>query len=238
MTRNKVIYAGRWAKDLLTAAGIDSLDAAFATGERVLEGRHEYKEVTRLTASQGVHGNELYIKRQHRSVRMLPKLRDLFEHGLFAGDPRKEWRGLNLLRSWGMCAVEPLALFYRSISFRSAIVTTSVPGDRSLREIALEGDLNKLTDLQLEPLTNAIVKTVNQIHERGYGWRGMDARHLYPEPSRDGGVRIWLIDCEGIHRSRSEATRNRDIDRLIRSLKKAEAPAVMIEQLKQKLGRP
>lgn len=237
LIRDRVLYGGNQARERLTSAGIDDLEAAFSAGERVLKGRHDHKEVTRLCTSRGERTGELYIKRQNRRVRLLPRFRDLLEHGPFAGDPRKEWYGLNLLRSWGLHAAEPLALIYRPFSFRSAIVTSGVPGKRSLREMAREGALEALTDDQMEALSDAIVRTVNEIHNHGYGWRGMDAKHLYPAATDDGGFRIWLIDCEGVHRSRSRVTVDRDLGRLLGSLEKADAPQRLTESLKRKLGR-
>ena len=202
----KALFSSENSRKLLTAVGIDSLDAAFQQGRVVFDGRHDHKQVACVSV-------------------------------VVEGDPVREWHGLNLLRSWGLSAAEPLALFTRSLSAASAVVTAGVPGEHSLRELAGTSFFGDLDADSQDTLVHEICRAIHIIHDRGYGWRGMDARHLYPERRSDGGYRIWLLDCEGVHRRRNRSAVDRDIGRLQKSLRKSDVPEAFIRRLMEGLHR-
>ena len=203
----------------------------------MFDGRHDHKQVACLSIDVEDGPEKLFIKRQMRSPRLLPTLKGFREHGPFAGDPVREWQGLNLLRSWGLSAAEPLALFTRRLSTESAVVTAGVPGGQSLRELVPAGFFDDLDDESLDLLIGAICRPIHTIHDHGFGWRGMDVRHIFPERRSDGDFRIWLIDCEGIYRRRRQSDADRDMMRLCKSLSKWAVPEEFIRCLMERLQR-
>jgi hypothetical protein len=233
----KTLFSSEDSRKLLTSVGIDSLGAAFRQGQVVFDGRHDHKQVACLSIDVEGAPKKLFIKRQMRNPRLLPKLRDFRDYGPFTGDPVREWHGLNLVRSWGLSAAEPLALFTRRLSAESAVVTAGVPGEHSLRELARGSFFDDLDGDSQRMLVDAICRSIHTIHDRGYGWRGMDARHLFPERRSDGEYRIWLIDCEGVYRQRNVSAVDRDLMRLRKSLSKSAVPEAFIRHLMERLQR-
>ena len=220
-------YVSNEAEELLTAAGLRTIDDAFRIGDplsgiRTLKGsRHTHKEVVTETVGRAGSSFQIYIKRQWRRERFLPRWTDIRRGGM--SSPVAEWRGLMHIRAAGILAAEPLALFRRSrISTHSAIVTLAVPAKHSLNEMLDLGLVRSLPAGAAYYLVQAIVQTIGQLQSAGFGWRSMKAKHLYPEPTGECTWCIWLIDCEGIYPNASLHDQTKDRARFISSLHKTE----------------
>jgi hypothetical protein len=64
-------------------------------------------------------------------------------------------------------------------------------------------------------------------------WRSMKAKHFYPERLPSGQWRIWLIDCEGVHRRPSRREYERERLQFLASLAEI-SPALLREFLRRK----
>lgn len=159
-------FASVAARECLHLHGLDDLPALLECGEIVSEGRHDHKEVARLNLG-GSDGGEVFVKRQWRRSRRIPTLREMRRLAFLRGDPVSEWWGLHRMRALGLAAAHPLAVFDRLFSVESAVITARVPCDKSLRELAREGALDRLPETIRCALIEAITAVVRQIHDGG-----------------------------------------------------------------------
>lgn len=193
---------------LLRANGLDSLDDAFRLGEAVdaahqqRASRHLNKRVVRLEL-RGARGvvTPVYIKRQWRRERWLPRVTDLRHRINLFCSPIHEWQGLRILQEAGFQVSEPLAVFCRGWGLvRGAVVTRAVPPESSMADLLLSGSLLEMTIPRRDALIEAAAGVAARLHRARLSWRSMKAKHFYPEELADGSWRIWLIDCEGVYR--------------------------------------
>jgi hypothetical protein len=200
---------------LLTANGLHSLEAAFVLGapvgdvhaERAI--RHDFKRVVYLDLATPNGNCRVYIKRQWRRERLLPRPTDIRHRIGIKCTPIHEWRGLRIMQQAGMDVSEPLAVFWRGWGFSiGAVVTRAVPVNRSLDDLINSGDFARMTPARRSSLINAAVNVVKRIEQARLTWRSMKAKHFYPEETGDGW-RIWLIDCEGVSHRGPHSERQR-----------------------------
>lgn len=192
---------------LLAANGIRDLDSAFQVGESLdveHEGRatrHFNRRVVKLELKSPAGATTVYIKRQWKVERWIPRPTDLRHRiGVFCS-PIHEWRGLKTLQTAGFQVAEPLALFWRGWGFaHGAIVTRAVPPMRSMADMLHSGEFEQMDDAKRESLVAAATKIVARLHKERISWRSMKAKHFYPEDLGAHCWRIWLIDCEGVYR--------------------------------------
>jgi hypothetical protein len=201
----------RFASDeiarLLAANGIHDLDSAFRVGESLdveHEGRatrHFNRRVVKLDLKSRVGATTVYIKRQWKLERWVPRPTDIRHRiGVFCS-PIHEWRGLQTLQSAGFHVAEPLALFWGGWGFaHGAIVTRAVPPARSMSDMLHSGEIERLDAANRQALIAAATKIVARLHKARISWRSMKAKHFYPEDMGRNRWRIWLIDCEGVYR--------------------------------------
>lgn len=210
----------RFASDdvarLLAANGIRDLDSAFEAGNAV-EGEHErratrhpFKRVVKLELKTAADRTAVYIKRQWGRDRWFPRPTDIRHRIGLQCSPVHEWRGLRMLQAAGFHVSEPLALFWSGWGFsRGAVITQAVPPARSMADMLLSGELEKMDGSKRDSLIDAAAKIVARLHRARISWRSMKAKHFYPEELGGNRWRIWLIDCEGVYRWASR----RDCDR-------------------------
>lgn len=203
-------FASHEIERLLTANGLCDLEAAFELGEPldVLHAaratRHQHKRVVRLDLNSPTGKTRVYIKRQWRRERWLPRPTDIRHRIALKCSPVHEWHGLRILKSAGFHVSEPLALFWQGWGFsRGAVVTRAVPPTRSMADLLLRGELQRMETRRLDTLIEAAAGVVARLHRARLSWRSMKAKHFYPEEVPGGKWRIWLIDCEGVYRRAS-----------------------------------
>jgi hypothetical protein len=208
---DKSWFASDAVQSLLVTSGVRDLDSAFRLGgpvdaqHQARASRHQFKCVVQLELPGRSGPTRIYIKRQWRRVRWLPRLTDLRHRIGIQCASLHEWRGLQILKDAGFDVAEPLALFWRGWGFScGAIVTRAVPPQNSLADMLLNGAFQQLSGERRDALIEAAVGIIARLHRARLSWRSMKAKHFYPEELPDGTWRIWLIDCEGVYRHASQ----------------------------------
>jgi len=198
-TKDRIEFGSQAAEDLLIANGLVDLDSVFDCGD-VIPCRHTVKGVSVATLQDGDRPVRVYIKKQWRRSRWIPRMPDLRAGKAFWSYPLCEWRGLLRFREIGLETAEPLALFRHPWHpCLAAVVTQAVPCPKSLRLMVDDGTIASLDTAARATLADAIATIVHRIHDARLGWRSMDIKHFYPARRDDGSWRIWLIDAEGVH---------------------------------------
>jgi hypothetical protein len=204
----------RFASDdvaqLLRANGLGNLDDAFRVGEAV-DAQHEWramrhhnKRVVKFALKGQAGTTMVYIKRQWRRERLIPRPTDIRHRIGLQCTPMHEWRGLRLLQEAGFNVSEPLALFWRGWGLvRGAVVTRAVPPKCSMADMVQSGELESMRAERRDSLIAAAASVVARLHRGRISWRSMKAKHFYPEELAGGAWRIWLIDCEGVYQRAS-----------------------------------
>ncbi|HEY4233508.1 MAG TPA: lipopolysaccharide kinase InaA family protein [Lacipirellulaceae bacterium] len=211
------LFASNEVERLLTANGLTDLDAAFRLGEplsgmhEVRASRHQVKRVVRCVLNDATSQADVYIKRQWRRTRWIPRPADIRRGIGLKCSPIHEWQGLRILQDAGLNVAEPLALFWQGWGFsRGAVVTRAVPARWSIADMLLGGDLQQMASERLGSLIEAAVDVVARLRRARLSWRSMKAKHFYPEEMANGQWRIWLIDCEGVYPGATERDCRRD----------------------------
>lgn len=222
---SKRCFASCEAQSLLSTIGLVDLETAFTHGES-LDGqyhlratRHDHKQVVTLPIPSAQGTDRLYIKRQWRITRWVPRWTDLRRGVGLLSSPVCEWRGIHMMRSAGLNVPEPLALFWQGRGWsRAAVVIKAVPPVESLADMIERGDIAELSARDTAGLVDTIVAVFAKLDESQLAWRSMKAKHFYPEQLPNGAWSIWLIDCEGVHRSRLRKDRERGRRSFVNSL--------------------
>jgi hypothetical protein len=68
-----------------------------------------------------------------------------------------------------------------------------------LADLVDSGELELMDPERRKLLIDAAADVVARLHRARISWRSMKAKHFYPEETRPGTWRIWLIDCEGVY---------------------------------------
>lgn len=215
------IYSSETARQLLNGNGITCLNTALDTGE-VLHHRYNAKNVATIKVRDGEDNVRIYIKRQWRHARIIPRMHTILAGKALASYPLREWRGLHALSALGLDTAEPLALFRHPLHpFRAAVVTRAVPGKQPLNQLLANGLLADIDHTEMVALVRELVRIIDRIHNAGIGWRSMDIKHFYPVQQEDGSWRIWLIDCEGVFGPAKERHIERERRSVLRAIHKA-----------------
>jgi len=210
-------FASTEIQGLLAANGIYDLESAFQAGRAVdaeherLATRHAARVIVRMDLKGGAEPTTVYIKRQWRRERWLPRPTDIRHRINLQCSPVHEWRGLRLLQSAGFHVSEPLAVFWHGVGLsRGAVVTRAVPPKRSMADLLLSGDFDKLEPAKRNSLIAEAADVVVRLQRARIAWRSMKAKHFYPEELGGNQWRIWFIDCEGAYRWASRRDLNRE----------------------------
>lgn len=239
----RVWAASDQARELLEANGLSDIADVFACGEpldgiRATYGnRHAHRGVVRAKLHERGQTQVVYIKKQWRRDRWLPRWPDLKDGTTWMTMPEREWRGLALLRAIGLDTAEPLALFTAGrFSARTAIITQAAPPARDLLEMVENRELDTLSSTARQALAREMAMISNRIRDAGMSWRSLEPKHMFPRREPDGRWRIWLIDCEGV-RTRATARQIADDRRkLLGVLHRLEVPQDFFDTLAEALG--
>jgi hypothetical protein len=196
--RGLVEYGSQQAFDLLNAHSLTDLESVFQHGETIHK-RYGAKSVSFATLDNNEKTSRIYIKKQWKPARLIPRMHTIRAGRVLWSYPYREWRGILRFLDIGLDPAEPLAFFrHRWNPFRAAVITRAVPPEMNLNEMITNGKLEKLDSGALTSLGEAVVSVIERIHNAGLSWRSMDIKHFYPAQQDDGSWRIWLIDCEGV----------------------------------------
>ena len=230
-----VVFASAAARALLEANGLLDLEAVLAAGDPLPGApRRRSRDVRKATLSGG---GTVYIKRQLGRGRLWPRMTEVLHGVAFQPVLQTEWDSIWRLRRAGLHAMEPLALFAsRRWRSRHALVARAVPPERSLERLIWDGFLKRLPDAERRALAAAVAQVLNAIHGAGLTWRGMEAKHMYPEQLQDGAWRVWLIDCCGVYPGATDRDRRRDRWKLLHFMEREGADEEFVRMVTAAAG--
>jgi len=204
---------------LLRHHGLGSLDAIFAERDSA-QVRHVGRAVFKLEL-RGTDGKLVtaFVKLSWGRRRWWPRLADIRSGQVFMSLAVREWEGLGVFEQLGLHVPERLAILEEGLLWkRSALIVKSVPPPASLSEMILNGAWLALPLEDRRRILEQVAQALLRIHAAGWAWRSISTRHVFPQREGSAAWGIWLIDCEGVHRTRSPETLQRDIRRFIRAL--------------------
>lgn len=227
-----VQFASESAGRLLRACGLDCAAAAFDRGTGTTL-RHRGRSVYSLDlAGAGDTPQRVFVKLNWGRHRLLPRMTDLKTGQMYQSLPVREWNGIERFASIGLNVPERMALFREGrFVYRDAVVVRQVPPEFSVDEMLESGRWYDLPRDRQSSLLRAMVSTMGRIHAAGLGWRGASSRHFYPRWQTDGTWKLWLIDCEGVHRAWSSRIVDRDCNKLWRAMRESGANAQTLAEL-------
>lgn len=218
------VFASEHARDLLARNNMAELDAIFeqATDAHL---RHTGRSVwdTHLHDDQGerIH---VYVKMNWGRRRLWPRMTDLKTGQWLQSLPVREWHGIDALGRLGINVPQRLAVVHSGlVTFRSAVIVRAIPPTASVFDMLQSGEWSQLETGRRQQVLRGIANVMRTIHSAGLGWRGTSVGHFYPQTMANGGWNMWVIDCEGVHRSATQRTFERDDRKLMKSFELAGA---------------
>jgi hypothetical protein len=231
--RNQVEFDSPTAESILRRHSLHSLDSIFRAAHEARPhhvGRAVWK--TELEDETG-RSFTVYVKMSWGRRRWWPRLTDILAGQVFKSLAVREWQGLERLSQIGLRVPQRMALFEEGLLWRrSAIVVREVPPPASLSEMVCNGVWAQLPVTDRHAIFETIARMVERIHAAGFAWRGISSRHIYPQRLASGRWELWLIDCEGVHRTRSKSSKERDFRKLERALRHDRADAATLTLLR------
>jgi len=225
-------FASEAARELLSANGIDRLERLFSRRCNALHARSDRCVWPVDLARPNGLPLRAFVKMNWGWRRLIPRSTDLRTGQALWSLPAREWEGIEQLRQIGLNVPERLALFEEGlVRFRSAVVVQSVPGEASLSDWVLNGHWADLPRNVHRDVLEAVAGCMRTIHGAGLAWRGASCRHFLPEHVSGGGWKLWLIDCEGVHRATSPRDAARDLRKLWRSCHEIGADQETLDRL-------
>ena len=176
----------------------------------------------------------VFIKMSWGRRRLWPRLPDIVAGQVFESLALRKWRGLEQLNQVGLRVPQRLALFDEGVLYRrSAIILRAVPPPASISDMVLSGTWAQLPRHDRHAIFEAVARVLDQIHDAGLAWRCISSRHIFPQRVGAGRWELWLIDCEGVHRARSQSVENRDLRKLERALRHDRADAATLALVRE-----
>jgi Lipopolysaccharide kinase (Kdo/WaaP) family len=217
--RPLILFESPVAEVALRRQGLATLDAIFA-GQASAEVRHVGRAVLKTELPGLGRATETgYIKLSWGRRRWWPRMSDIRTGQVLQSLAVREWEGLKTFERLGLQVPERLALLEEGALWkRSALILRAVPPPASLSDMILDGSWLRLPREDRGRILDEVARTLAQIHDAGWAWRSISTRHVFPQRDARGDWKIWLIDCEGVHRARSAAILQRDLRRFLRAL--------------------
>lgn len=165
-------------------------------------------------------GNAEWVLRRYRRgglVARLSKRRYLWS-GLERTRAFREFHLTTRLYAQGLPVPRPVAAGVRrhGLTYEAALLTERIPGARALAERLLAGEGD-------DDLLHRVGATIRRFHDAGLDHVDLNARNLLV----DAQGQVWLIDFDRCRLRRPGRWRERNLDRLARSLAKLEALPAM-----------
>jgi hypothetical protein len=218
------VFASEHARVLLARHNLAELDAIFeqATDARL---RHSGRSVwdTHLHDEDGkrIH---VYVKMNWGRRRLWPRMTDLKTGQWLQSLPVREWHGIGTLGQLGINVPQRLAVIHRGlVTFQSAVIVRAIPPSDSVFDLLQSGKWSQFASDCRQHVLRGIARVMRTIHTAGLGWRGTSVGHFYPQATANDDWNTWVIDCEGVHRSATQQTFDRDDRKLIKSFELAGA---------------
>jgi hypothetical protein len=217
--RPLVIFPSPATEAILRQNCLDSLDAIFER-RAAAHVRHVGRAVwkTELHDEDGQRSTA-FVKLSWGRRRWWPRLSDIRTGQVFKSLAVREWEGLAAFERLGLRVPERLALLEEGLLWkRSALILREVPPPASLSDMILDGSWLWLPLEDRQLILAEFARTLCRIHGSGWAWRSISTRHVFPQRTGQDGWEVWLIDCEGVHRTHSAETLHRDFRRFMRAL--------------------
>lgn len=165
----------------------------------------------------------VFIKAQWEWSYRPPKLSRIICRDWRQPSPVRERLGIEQAAKLGLNV--PEILFHERrhpFSAEAVLVTKAIPVSQPVSELALSHQLDAMSKHQQHSLMQTIGETLGTIHREGWVWRGVNAKHLFPEWCEASQTwKLWLIDCEGFHRQLTGQHQTRDTQKLWESCRAA-----------------
>ncbi|HEV8002982.1 MAG TPA: lipopolysaccharide kinase InaA family protein [Planctomycetaceae bacterium] len=217
--RPLIIFESPTTEATLRQNGLGTLDAIFERRDAA-HVRHVGRAVwkTDLVGEDG-QSFTAFVKLSWGRRRWWPRLSDIRTGQVLQSLAVREWEGLNTFERLGLRVPERLALLEEGLLWkRSALILKAVPPPASVSDLILDGSWLRLPVEDRQLILAEFARTLCRIHGAGWAWRSVSTRHVFPQRNARGGWETWLIDCEGVHRTRSAAILQRDFRRFLRAL--------------------
>jgi hypothetical protein len=226
------------AEGILRRHGLESLDSIFRAGEGARP-RHIGRAVwgTELRDDTG-RPFTAFVKMSWGRRRWWPRMPDIIAGQVFKSLAVREWEGLDQLSQIGLRVPQRMAIFDEGVFWRrSAIIVRAVPPPASISEMVSSGAWAQLPRTERHAIFEAVARMLDRIHAARLAWRGISSRHIFPHRVSAGRWELWLIDCEGVHKARSQSAKERDLRKLERALRDDRADAATVALVRQVTGQ-
>ncbi|MCX5685523.1 MAG: hypothetical protein NT049_17845 [Planctomycetota bacterium] len=181
---------------MLEAAGLATFDALFAAAAREPVDGHAERSVSRVRLS-ATDGSPvvIYLKRQWGAAAR-PSVKDFLEFRWPTLPAKREWTNAMQLVSAGIPVSTPVAWGHGDAPDgpRSLVAFREVAGPSLAAWLHdCEGRPAASADLR-RAIAMAIGHAVRQLHDAGFSFPDLYAKHLYLEGLKEGRLRVVLID--------------------------------------------
>lgn len=214
--------------------GLANLDAIFRAGQEA-QPRHVGRAVWKTELRDDTDRPfTAFIKMSWGRRRWWPRMPDILSGQVFESLALREWHGLDRLSQIGLRVPQRMALFDEGILWRrSAIILRAVPPPVSISEMVASGAWAQLPRRDRHAIFEAVALMLDKMHDAGLAWRCISSRHIFPQRVAAGRWELWLIDCEGVHKSRSRTVKERDLRKLERALRHDRADAATLALVRE-----
>jgi Lipopolysaccharide kinase (Kdo/WaaP) family len=217
--RPLAVFQSPAAESVLRQNCLATLDAIFVR-RAAAQVRHVGRAVSKANLC-GLDGNALtvFIKLSWGRRRWWPRMSDIRTGQVLKSMAVREWEGLVVFEQLGLRVPERLAILEEGLLWkRSALILKAVPPPASLSDMILDKSWLGLRPEDRRSILEQVARTLCRIHAAGWAWRSISTRHVFPQRDNRDDWEIWLIDCEGVHASRSANLLQRDFRRFMRAL--------------------
>jgi len=191
------------ARALLEANGLASFEALYAAGDAGLVDGHQERSVSRIEL-RAASGEPVVIYLKRRWGRAAGRSwTDLLRLKWPACATAREWSNLQRLAAAGIPVADPVA-WGRAAGPEGPRTLLAV---REVRGLSLASWLDRLTPGGAEPgphsvaqVAAAVGKAVRRLHDAGYSFPDLYAKHVFLEDTGGEAPRIVLIDVSRLRR--------------------------------------
>ena len=175
--------------------------------------RHAHRETVSVEIALDGSPRRFFLKRVFR-VPPRHAVAPLLRLSLPFSQPLYEWRMLAELETAGIPAMKRIACGERraiGIPRQAFLLVEEVPLKATLEDWLIPGFSFSaaLTEFVRRRLAFAVGAFIGRVHNAGFHWPDVDAKHVFAEPCHDvndsGGWRFALIDVERMRRSTAQS---------------------------------
>ncbi len=222
-------------KKFLTSNQLADLDSVFSCGETSYN-RHTGRCVKSVEVTdENGYSCKLFLKLYWGRKRLWPRMTDIKTGQVFTPLAEREWNGLQTITDLGLNSAQRMALFSEGkLYHRSAIIIKEVPAPHSVFEMVKNGTWDQLSRTKKSLLIDKMLDTIQSIHSAGYAWRSTSCKHFYPTWDENHFWKVWLIDCEGVHKTSHAKPCQQNYVKFMKSMKIAGVEKEILDEIQFK----